>query len=412
MTPSPTTDPPALLHPFAKPSAPADHFISVARGVGARVWDTDGNEYVDAMASLWFANVGYGRAEVADAVAAQVRTLHAYHCFDPFTNGPADALAERLVALAPVDDPRIFLVSSGSEAVDSAMKLAKAAHVRSGRPERKLIVSRSAGYHGVTYGGTSVQGIPDNRTGFGELLADVANVPGDDIEAMATLFAERGAEVAAVISEPVQGAGGVFPPPESYLAQLRRLCDDHGAYLILDEVICAFGRLGCWFGAEHYGVRPDLITFAKGVTSGYVPLGGVVVGAPVHQALEADPDFILRHGHTYSGHATAAAAALANLDVIEGDGLLDRALAVGARLSDGLRSLHADGLVSAVRGEGAVWAVELNEGASAPAARDALLGEGVIVRPLGTALAMCPPLVITDEQIDRVVDGLARVLGT
>ena len=292
------------------------------------------------------------------------------------------------------------------------MKLAKASHVRSGRPERKLIVSRSAGYHGVTYGGTSVQGIPDNRTGFGELLPDVVNVPGDDIEAMATLFAERGPEVAAVISEPVQGAGGVFPPPEGYLAQLRRLCDDHGAYLILDEVICAFGRLGRWFGAEHYGVRPDLITFAKGVTSGYVPLGGVVVGAPVHQALEADPDFILRHGHTYSGHATAAAAALANLDVIESDGLLDRALAVGARLSDGLRSLHADGLVSAVRGEGAVWAVELNEGASAPAARDALLGEGVIVRPLGTALAMCPPLVITDEQIDRVVDGLARVLGT
>jgi len=402
---------PALLHPFAKPSAPADHFVSVARGEGALVWDRDGKEYVDAMASLWFANVGYGRAEVADAVAAQVRTLHAYHCFDPFTNGPADALAERLAGLAPVDDPRIFLVSSGSEAVDSAMKLAKAAHIRAGSPERRLIVSRSAGYHGVTYGGTSAQGIPDNRAGFGELLADVVNVPGDDIEAMATLFAEQGDQVAAVISEPVQGAGGVFPPPEGYLTQLRRLCDDHGAYLILDEVICAFGRLGRWFGAEHYGVRPDLITFAKGVTSGYVPLGGVVVGGPVHRALEADSDFILRHGHTYSGHATAAAAALANLDVIEGDALLDRALAVGARLSEGLRSLHADGLVSAVRGEGAVWAVELNEGVAAPAARDALLGEGVIVRPLGTALAMCPPLVITDEQVDRVVDGLARVLG-
>jgi putrescine aminotransferase len=405
------TDLPALLHPFAKPSAPADHFISVARGQGALVWDTDGNEYVDAMASLWFANVGYGRAEVADAVAAQVRTLHAYHCFDPFTNGPADALAERLAGLAPVDDPRIFLVSSGSEAVDSAMKLAKAAHIRAGRPERRLIVSRSAGYHGVTYGGTSAQGIPDNRAGFGDLLPDFVNVRGDDIEAMATLFAERGDEVAAVISEPVQGAGGVFPPPEGYLTQLRRLCDDNGAFLILDDVICAFGRLGRWFGAEHYGVRPDLITFAKGVTSGYVPLGGVVVGGPVHTALEADPDFILRHGHTYSGHATAAAAALANLDVIEADGLLDRALAVGARLSDGLRSLHADGLVGAVRGEGAVWAVELNDGVSAPGARDALLGEGVIVRPLGTALAMCPPLVITDEQIDRVVDSLARVLG-
>ena len=410
-----TTSPkglPALLHPFAKPASPTAHFITVTRGQGALVWDSEGNEYVDAMASLWFANVGYGRTEVVDAVTAQLRTLHAYHCFDPFTNGPADALADRLADLAPVDDPRVFLVSSGSEAVDSAMKLARAAHIRAGRPERKLIVSRSEGYHGVTYGGTSAQGIPDNRVGFGELLPDMVTVPGDDIEAMATLFAERGDEVAAVISEPVQGAGGVFPPPEGYLSQLRRLCDDHGAFLILDEVICAFGRLGHWFGAEHYGVRPDLVTFAKGVTSGYVPLGGVVVGGPVHAALESDPDFVLRHGHTYSGHAAAAAAALANLDVLEADGLLERALAVGARLAEGLRSLQADGLVAAVRGEGAVWAVELNDGVSAPASRDALLTEGVIVRPLGTALAMCPPLVITDAEIDRVVDGLAHVLGT
>lgn len=405
------SDLPALLHPFAKPSAPRDHFVTVVRGDGALVWDADGNEYVDGMASLWFANVGYGRAEVADAVAAQVRTLHAYHCFDPFTNGPADALAERLAALAPVDDPRIFLVSSGSEAVDTAMKLAKAAHIQAGRPERTLIVSRSAGYHGVTYGGTSAQGIPDNRAGFGELLPDVVNVAGDDIEAMAMLFTERGDEVAAVISEPVQGAGGVFPPPEGYLTQLRRLCDDHGAFLILDEVICAFGRLGRWFGAEHYEVRPDLITFAKGVTSGYVPLGGVVLGEPVHTALASDPTFILRHGHTYSGHATAAAAAMANLDVIEGDGLLDRALVIGDRLSAGLHSLEADGLVTSVRGEGAVWAVELPEDREAPKVRDALLREGVIVRPLGTALAMCPPLVITDTQIDRVVDGMARVLA-
>jgi adenosylmethionine-8-amino-7-oxononanoate aminotransferase len=402
---------PALLHPFAKPAAPADHFVQVVRGEGALVFDADGNEYVDGMASLWFANVGYGRAEVVDAITEQARTLHAYHCFDPFTNGPADELAERLAGLAPVDDPRIFLTSSGSESVDSAIKLARAAHIRAGHPERTLIVSRSAGYHGVTFGGTSAQGIADNRTGWGPLVEDIFSVPGDDIEAMATLFAEQGEQVAAVITEPLQGAGGVFPPPEGYLTQLRRLCDDHGAYLIVDEVICAFGRLGRWFGAEHYGVRPDLITFAKGVTSGYVPLGGVVVGGPVHAALESDPDFILRHGHTYSGHATAAAAALANLDVIEGDGLLDRALAVGSRLSDGLRSLQADGLVTEVRGEGAVWAVELPEGRPAAAARDALLGESVIVRPLGTALAMCPPLVITDEQVDRIVDGLAKVLG-
>jgi adenosylmethionine-8-amino-7-oxononanoate aminotransferase len=321
-------------------------------------------------------------------------------------------LAERLADLAPVDDPRVFLVSSGSESVDSAIKLARAAHIRAGHPERTLVVSRSAGYHGVTFGGTSAQGIPDNREGWGPLVEDIFSVPGDDIEAMATMFAERGDQVAAVISEPLQGAGGVFPPPEGYLTQLRRLCDDHGAFLIVDEVICAFGRLGRWFGSEHYEVRPDMITFAKGVTSGYIPLGGVVVGERVHAPLEADPDFILRHGHTYSGHATAAAAGNANLDVMEREGLLDRALVVGQRLSDGLRSLQADGLVTQVRGEGAVWAVELPEGKGAPAVRDALLERGVIVRPLGTALAMCPPLVITDEQVDRIVDGLAAVLGS
>ena len=402
---------PALLHPFAKPASPADHYLTVVRGEGALVYDADGNEYVDAMASLWFAAIGYGRTEVVDAMAEQARTLHAYHCFDPFTNGPADALAERLTALAPMDDARLFLVGSGSESVDSAIKLARAAHIRAGHPERTLVVSRSAGYHGVTYGGTSAQGIPDNREGFGPLVEGIFSVPGDDIEAMATMFAEQGDQVAAVITEPVQGAGGVFPPPEGYLTQLRRLCDDHGAFLIMDEVICAFGRLGRWFGSEHYEVRPDLLTFAKAITSGYVPLGGVLVGAAVHGPLSADPDFVLRHGHTYSGHATACAAALANLDVIEGEGLLDRALVVGKRLSDGLRSLQSDGLVGQVRGEGAVWAAELPEGKAAPAVRDALLAEGVIVRPLGTALAMCPPLVITDEQVDHIIDSVASVLG-
>jgi adenosylmethionine-8-amino-7-oxononanoate aminotransferase len=402
---------PKLLHPFAKPASDADHFVSIVRGEGAVVWDDAGQEYVDGMASLWFANVGYGRPEVVEAIARQVATLHAYHCFDPFTNGPADELAARLAGLAPVDDPRVFLVCSGSEAVDSAMKLARAAHIRAGHPERTLIVSRSAGYHGVTYGGTSAQGIADNREGFGPLVPDVVSVPGDDIEAMATLLAERGEQVAAVISEPVQGAGGVYPPPEGYLTGLRRLCDDHGAFLILDEVICAFGRLGRWFGAERYGIRPDLVTFAKAATSGYVPLGGVVLGAAVHEPLERDPDWVLRHGHTYSGHATGAAAALACLDVTESEGLLERALHVGGRLSDGLRSLRSDGLVQDVRGDGAVWAVDLPEGRTAPAIRDRLLGEGVIVRPLGNSLAMCPPLVITDDQIDRIVDGLAAVLS-
>ena len=188
------------------------------------------------------------------------------------------------------------------------MKLARVAHVLAGHPERTLIISRTRGYHGANYGGTSAQGIAPNREGFGPLVADVVQVPADDLEALATLMAERGNEVAAVITEPVQGAGGVFPPTEGYLAGLRRLCDQHGAFLIFDEVITGFGRLGTWFAAHHYGVTPDLMTFAKAVTSGYQPLGGVFVGAAVRPGLEADPAFFLRHGFTYSGHPTACAA--------------------------------------------------------------------------------------------------------
>jgi putrescine---pyruvate transaminase len=312
--------PGAFLHPFAKPTR--ERFVTIARGEGALLWDADGNELVDAMASLWYCQVGHGRRAIADAVAAQISTIEAYSCFDPFTNAPADALAELIASLTPIADARIFFAGSGSEAVDSAMKLARLTHVQAGHPERQLIISRVRGYHGTNYGGTSAQGIALNRVGYGELLADVVQVPSDDIEALSVLMAEHADRLAAVITEPVQGAAGVYPPVEGYLAETRRLCDQHGALLIFDEVITGFGRMGTWFAAEHYGVTPDLTTFAKGVTSGYQPLGGVIVGRAVRDALEADPDFILRHGYTYSGHPAACAAALANIDIIEREGLL------------------------------------------------------------------------------------------
>ncbi len=312
--------PGAFLHPFAKPTR--ETFITVARGEGSLLWDADGNELIDAMASLWYCQVGHGRREIGDAVARQISTIEAYSCFDPFTNAPADALAERIADLTPMVDARVFYAGSGSEAVDSAMKLARLAHVQAGHPERRLIISRVRGYHGTNYGGTSAQGLALNKVGYGELLADVVQVPSDDIEALSVLMAERSGELAAVITEPVQGAAGVYPPVDGYLAEARRLCDQHGALLIFDEVITGFGRMGTWFAAEHYGVTPDLTTFAKGVTSGYQPLGGVIVGRRVCEALEADPSFILRHGYTYSGHPAACAAALVNLDIIEREGLL------------------------------------------------------------------------------------------
>jgi adenosylmethionine-8-amino-7-oxononanoate aminotransferase len=400
---------PAFLHPYAKPAR--ESFIEIVRGEGSVVEDRDGRSFIDGMGSLWYTNIGHGRREIIDAVVAQMSNIAAYHCFEPFTNGPADQLAEQIVALAPLGDARVFFTSSGSEAVDSAIKLARVAHDLAGQPERDLVISRSRAYHGVTYGGLSAQGLPANQEGYGPFVDGMVNLPADDLEAVATFMADRGNEVAAVLAEPVQGAGGVYPPTDGYLEGLRRLCDQHGAFLIFDEVICAYGRLGEWFGAQRYGVTPDLITFAKAITSGYIPLGGVIVGPGVRGPLESDPAYMLRHGHTYSGHPTACAAGLANLAIIEREQLPARARTIGTRLGGGFQSLAADGLLAEARGDGGVWAAGLHEHHDANVLRDGLLERGVIARAIGTnTLTYCPPLVITDEQIDTLVDTLADVL--
>lgn len=400
----------SFLHPFAPTTG--DHFISLNRGSGARVWDVDGNEYLDAMASLWYCAIGHGRQEMADAISRQVSTLEAYSCFDPFTNPLADALADKLVSLTPMPDARVFLCQSGSESVDTAMKLARQAHVQAGQPERTLIISRMRGYHGTNYGGTSAQGIAGNKVGWGELLPEVVQVPSDDIETLAQLMSERSSEIAAVITEPVQGAGGVWPPEEGYLASLRRLCDQHGAFLIFDEVITGFGRLGEWFAADHYGVIPDLTTFAKAVTSGYQPLGGVFVGQAVRQRLEPEAGFRLATGYTYSGHATACAAALTNLAIIEREGLIGRATEIGARLGAGLQAIANDGLVDHARGAGAMWAVGTHPDQHADRVRARMLEQGVIVRAIADhSVTFCPPLVTSDEQVDQIIDALADAVA-
>ena len=399
--------PAAFLHPFAKPTR--ESFIRIVRGEGALLWDADGRELVDGMASLWYCAIGHGRQEMAEAIAAQAGTLAAYSCFDPFTTEPAEELAEVLRELGPMPDARVFFTGSGSESIDTAMKLARIAHVQAGQGHRKLIISRVRGYHGTAYGGTSAQGIAPNRQDFGPFVDEVVQVPADDVEALASLMAERGSEVAAVIVEPVQGAGGIHPATEGYLEGVRRLCDQHGAYLVFDEVITGFGRLGTWFASHHYGVRPDLVTFAKAVTSGYQPLGGVFVGPAPAAALERDPDFFLRHGFTYSGHATACAAGLKNLEIMRREGLVERASHMGARLQAGLRSLADDGTIHHVRGLGAMWAAGLHPEQNAMAMRDHMLDHGgVVCRALNAdSLLFCPPLVTTDAQIDRIVDAVA-----
>ena len=396
---------PALLHPFARPAA--TEFLSIVRGEGAAVWDSSGRRYVDGLASLWYCNVGHGRAEVVDAVAEQMRRLETYHCFERFTTLAADELAERLAAIAPVPGSRIFLTSGGSEAVDTALKLSRIAHALAGHPERTVAVSRVPSYHGVSYGAMSLTGLPLNRKDFGPGVGDVVQVDKDDLDAVRQHL-ETG-RVAAVFAEPVVGAGGLWPPAPDYLEGLRALCDEHGTHLVLDEVICGFGRLGSLFAGAHFGVAADITTFAKGVTSGYVPLGGALLAPTVHEPLSADPDFVLRHGYTYSGHSSAAAAGLACLDITEREGLAGRATHIGARLEPQLRALEADGLVTDVRGLGALWGVSVPDPV---ATRDRMLAEGVIVRPIApSTLAICPPLVIGDDDLDAIPAALRTALS-
>ena len=405
------TGPGPLLHPFARPAAPADGFTTMVRGEGALVFDREGRRYVDAMASLWHCNVGHARREVVEAVTRQLGELETHHCFERFSNPRAEELAERLVALAPVPGSRVFLTSGGSEAVDTAIKLSRLAHAQRGEPERTVVVSRTPSYHGVNVGGTALTGLPLNRAGFGPGLADVEQVDKDDLDAVRTVLERHPGRVAAVFAEPVIGAGGVWPPAPGYLQGLRALCDEHGAHLVLDEVITGFGRLGSWFGGQHYDVPADLTTFAKGVTSGYVPLGGVLLAPAVHEPLAADPAFVLRHGYTYSGHATACAAALACIELTEREGLVERAAAIGERLGTGLAALHADGRVADVLGVGGVWAVSTPAGVDPFVVRDRVLDLGVVVRPIApTTIAMCPPLVISDEQLDELVGALRSAL--
>ena len=397
----------ALLHPFSPPAMPEGDFIEIVRGEGSLVFDSDGREYVDAMANLWLCQVGHGRTEIIDAVTAQMRQIEAYNTFAPFTNGPASRVAEMIAERSPHPDGRVFLGCSGSEAVDTALKIARQVQQRRGHTGRQVIVKRTNGYHGTNFGGTSAQGIAPNREGWGDLVPHFVEVPHDDLEAMASVFPEQGDRIAAVLTEPVQGAGGVFPPVDGYLEGLRRLCDDNGALLIFDEVICGFGRTGEWFGAQTFGVTPDLITFAKGVTSGYLPLSGVILSRSVCEELE-EPGFLLRTGYTYSGHQASCAAGIANLEIMEREGLDQRANHVGERFQEGLRALQADGLIESWRGMGAVYAAEL--GRDSIPVRNEILANGVIVRPIGTCLAICPPLVITDDEVGRVIDTMAAAL--
>ncbi|HKO28244.1 MAG TPA: aminotransferase class III-fold pyridoxal phosphate-dependent enzyme [Solirubrobacteraceae bacterium] len=403
-----------VLHPFAVPSRPAEDFLEIVRGEGCRVYDADGRGYLDGTASLWYCAAGHGRREIIDAIGAQLSELEAYHTFARFTNRPEQRLAELLIdELQPIPNARVLFTCGGSEAIDSAIKLVRAGHKAAGDGGRMVFLSRHYAYHGVMLGGTSAGGLPANRDPFGTLLPDFFQVGRDSLEAMRDAVAYYGPErIAAIMAEPVIGAGGVFPPPEGYLQGLRELCEECGALLVFDEVITGFGRLGSWFGSHHYGVTPDVTTFAKAVTSGYQPLGGVVIGPRLREWLEADPAYLLAHGNTYGGHPTCCAAGVANLELMRAENLPERAGAAGARLRAGLEGLRGHDGVAEVRGEGLMQAIALNAPLTAGLFTEALLEHGVIGRALGYAnsVAFSPPLIISDEEVDELVGATGAVL--
>jgi adenosylmethionine-8-amino-7-oxononanoate aminotransferase len=408
-------------HPFADMAAvEASGELVVAGGEGAYVVDEAGRRYFDAMAGLWYCNVGHGRAELAEAAATQMRRLAAYSTFGDVGVRPALELAERLAEIAPVPDSRVFLTSGGSDSVDTAVKLVRRYWQLSGRPDKTIVISRRHAYHGMHVAGTSLSGIPLNRQGYGALLGDTVQVPWDSVGDLAAMLDALGPErVAAFFVEPVIGAGGVFPPPAGYLEGVEKVCRDRDVLLVVDEVITGYGRIGgAWFGATRFGLHPDVVTGAKGVTSGYLPLGTVLVAPRVADPFWRSGSGAWRHGYTYSGHATACAVALANLELLQKEDLLTAAARLERDLDVQLASLEQHPLVQEVRrGTGALAAVQLDPAmlAADPALPNrvilALREHGVLSRALAVgALQISPPFVTSESDVSFLAEAIQAAL--
>lgn len=408
-----------LWHPFADMAAVDGAELLLDAADGCWVTDADGARYLDASASLWCCNLGHRVPEVNAAIAAQLDRLDSYSTFGDYSNAPAEQLAARLATLAPVDDARVFLTSGGGDSIDTAAKLARAHFQHAGQPERLHIVGRTHGYHGTHGFGTSIGGIEANTSGWGPLMPHTSSVPYDSLPALEEELRRVGPQrVAAFFCEPVIGAGGVLLPPEGYVEGAAALCREYGVLFVVDAVICAFGRLGTWYGIERFDVRPDMIAFAKGVSGGILPLGGVVVSGEIAQPYFAAPGGpILRHGPTYSGHPVCCAAALAALDVYERDHLIPRGQQLEGDLAAVLEPLRQHPAVAEVRaGLGLLAGIGLTEAAraatpNAPGAlQRAARHEGVLVRALPDGIAVSPPLTIAQDDLRLIGDGIAAAL--
>ncbi|MDR7303588.1 aminotransferase family protein [Haloactinomyces albus] len=420
-----------IIHPYL--SATTTERVVMAKGQGSTLWDVDGREYLDATGGLWLAQVGHGRAELAEAAATQMRQLEYFTSFWEFSNNRAIELADRLAGLAPDNLNHVYFTSGGSEGIEAALKMARHHHYRRGDTDRTWILARHRAYHGVAYGGGTATGFPLYHDGFGPMLPDVAHLTppwpyrtdlfGDEdctdvcIRELENTIAEIGADnIAAMIGEPIMGVAGMVVPPDDYWPRVQEVLHRHGILLILDEVVTAYGRVGQWFAADHFGVRPDIIVTAKGITSGYLPLGAVLVDDHIAETL-GQQGFPM--GYTYNGHPTSCAVAQANLDIIDREHLLSRATEIGTYLTEKIATeLKGIPVVGEVRGVGMMLGIELvsdtatrtplpNPGAVADAVRRE---HGVIVRDSAQGLVLSPALTLGHNEADRIAAALRRVL--
>ncbi len=430
-----------LVHPLHHPDDHKEPLV-VTEGRGAMLYDANGREYIDGLSGLWNVNVGHGRAELADAASAQMRRIAFASAYIGATNEPAVRLSEKIVRHAYPNSAAVYFTTAGAESNESAFKFARYYWKVKDQPNKIKIISRTHAYHGVTMAAMSATGMAAYHKMFGPLVPGFIQVaapyayrwagnqePGvGAAEAVEkAILAEGPDTVAAVIAEPVQGAGGVIVPPPSYFPALREICDRYDVLLITDEVITGFGRTGRWFALGHWGVEPDLVSFAKGVTSGYLPLGGVIASKQVHEAIESAPaDRKFMHAATYSGHPVCCAVGLRNVEIIEEEGLVERAAIMGKRLLAGLESLRELPAVGDVRGLGMMAGVELVKDRTTKAPALGLGGRitkeamarGLLPRiragsadpAIGDAICLAPPLMTPETTIDRIPEILREVI--
>ena len=402
---------------------------------GMHYWDHAGRQILDAVAGLWCVNAGHNRPRIVQAIQQQAAEMDFAPPFQ-MAHPKAFELAERVAAITPPNLNRVFFTNSGSESVETALKMALAYHRVRGEASRTRLIGRERGYHGVNFGGISVGGIVSNRKMFGTLLAGVDHIRhthdparnafsvgqpkhgadlADDLERLVALH--DASTIAAVIVEPMAGSAGVFVPPQGYLQRLREICDKHGILLIFDEVITGFGRTGQPFGAQTFGVTPDLMTLAKGITNGCVPMGAVVAHQKIHDVFMNGPEHLIEffHGYTYSAHPLACAAGIATLDTYAEEGLLTRASELQGYFAEQVHSLREEPNVIDIRNIGLVAGIELQPNAEGPTKRaygifTDLYERGLLVRTTGDIVALSPPLIVEREQIDQIVDMLRAAL--